>query len=570
MIYVNSDAPGFENTWLARYRRAIDAGKCVAGIELRHGLENVIRELGERGTYYDTEKADRCIDFIEGCCRLTKSDFYGKPFHLLLWQKAFIEVFYSVKLADGHDRYQQVLLLIARKNGKSSLASAICLFEMVMYRGLDICCSSNDDKQSDILYREVEAMRRLIDPASLDTKKATSYIECTSTDSKVFKISDTTRRKEGYNIDVAVIDECHELKDNSSVKPIEQSQSAKENPKIIFITTEGFVNGGYLDGLLIRARDILNGNGTGAADYRFLPWLYTQDSESEIWTGDRTNRLWEKSNPSLGSLKKWTALETDVDQAKRTQADRVFCMAKNFNIKQGNAAGWLKAEDFGYDPGPYTLDSFKNRPCVASVDLAETTDLACVRLGFFMDDGRIFVHSMYFAPEAKKTRSADVSAGARYEDWEAAGLIRFLPGEYLDERQVADWLYEDVYKKYNITPVLTGYDARFAPVFIEEMGDIGLPVLQIPQRPEILHPSICMAEADLRSQKILGLNDIDRWCLGNAALVVNASGLGMLVKIRGNNTRRIDGAITLVMLYNTYRQAQTAEYGYERQEAPIQ
>ena len=131
-------------------------------------------------------------------------------------------------------------------------------------------------------------------------------------------------------------------------------------------------------------------------------------------------------------------------------------------------------------------------------------------------------------------------------------------------------MYEDVYKKYNITPVLTGYDARFAPVFIEEMGDIGLPVLQIPQRPEILHPSICMAEADLRSQKILGLNDIDRWCLGNAALVVNASGLGMLVKIRGNNTRRIDGAITLIMLYNTYRQAQTAEYGYERQEAPIQ
>ena len=80
MIYVNSDALGFENTWLARYRRAIDAGKCVAGIELRHGLENVIRELGERGTYYDTEKADRCIDFIEGCCRLTKSDFYGSHF----------------------------------------------------------------------------------------------------------------------------------------------------------------------------------------------------------------------------------------------------------------------------------------------------------------------------------------------------------------------------------------------------------------------------------------------------------------------------------------------------------
>ena len=180
----------------------------------------------------------------------------------------------------------------------------------------------------------------------------------------------------------------------------------------------------------------------------------------------------------------------------------------------------------------------------------------------------MYTYSKYFAPEAKKTKSSDVSAGAKYEEWEQAGIIDFLPGEYLDERQVADWLYDGVYKRYNIVPVLTGYDARFAPVFIEEMKEIGLPVMQIPQRPEILHPSICMAEADLKSQKILGLNEIDRWCLGNAALVVNSGGLGMLVKIRGNNNRRIDGAITLIMLYNTYRQASTSEYGYERTEVP--
>lgn len=568
MTYRSASDEGFANTWIAKYVRAIDSGRCICGEELRHGLQNVLDEIGQDGTYYDTAKADDCIDFVENCCRLTKSDFYGKPFRLLLWQKAFIEVFYSVKLADGHDRYQQVLLLIARKNGKSSVASALCLYEMVMGTGLDICCSSNDDRQSDILYKEVEAMRRMIDPASLDTKKATSYIECMETSSKVFKISDTTRKKEGYNIDVAVVDEIHELKDNTSVKPIEQSQSAKENPKIIFITTEGFTNGGYLDGLLVRARDILNGRGQGSADYRFLPWLYTQDAESEVWTGDRTNRLWEKSNPSLGSIKKWEALEADVDMARRSQADRVFCLAKNFNIKQGNSAGWLRLEDFSYDSGDLSLDMFRGCSCVASVDLAETTDLACIRLGFFLSDGTMYTYSKYFAPEAKKTKSSDVSAGAKYEEWERSGIIDFLPGEYLDERQVADWLYDGVYKRYNIVPVLTGYDARFAPVFIEEMKEIGLPVMQIPQRPEILHPSICMAEADLKSQKILGLNDIDRWCLGNAALVVNSGGLGMLVKIRGNNNRRIDGAITLIMLYNTYRQASTSEYGYERTEVP--
>ena len=146
MTYRSASDEGFVNTWISKYVRAIDAGRCICGEELRHGLQNVLNEIGQDGTYYDTAKADDCIDFVENCCRLTKSDFYGKPFRLLLWQKAFIEVFYSVKLADGHDRYQQVLLLIARKNGKSSVASALCLYEMVMGTGLDICCNSNDLK----------------------------------------------------------------------------------------------------------------------------------------------------------------------------------------------------------------------------------------------------------------------------------------------------------------------------------------------------------------------------------------------------------------------------------------
>ena len=80
-------------------------------------------------------------------------------------------------------------------------------------------------------------LRAAIDPASLDTKKATSYIELTGPNSKVFKISGHPRRKEGINIDVAVIDECHELKDTPQFKPIEQSTERKGEPKIIFITT---------------------------------------------------------------------------------------------------------------------------------------------------------------------------------------------------------------------------------------------------------------------------------------------------------------------------------------------
>ena len=70
---------------------------------------------------------------------------------------------------------------------------------------------------------------------------------------KVFKLSDRTRNKEGRNIDIAFLDESHEMKDNIIGKSIEQSQSLKDNPLFIDITTEGFVIDGYLDEELKKA-----------------------------------------------------------------------------------------------------------------------------------------------------------------------------------------------------------------------------------------------------------------------------------------------------------------------------
>ena len=70
---------------------------------------------------------------------------------------------------------------------------------------------------------------------------------------------------------------------NIILKSIEQSQSLKDNPKLFIITTEGFVNDGVLDHLLVDCRKIINGEDNGISAERTLPWLYTQDSEQEIW-----------------------------------------------------------------------------------------------------------------------------------------------------------------------------------------------------------------------------------------------------------------------------------------------
>lgn len=510
IVIKSDDKSKLKDTYLWQYREAIRNGESVAGAELIMELDRLLEDLNDSDFYFDSTSADVRIDFMENCIRLTKSPFYGKPMILMLWQKAFIETIYSFKMSDsGYDRFQRILLLIARKNTKSELSSAILLTEMIIGgEGLDIVCSSNDDNQADILYQAIDTMRLMIDPESVDTWKNQKCIRCLMNDNKVFKLSDRTRNKEGRNIDEAVIDEVHEMKDNVIIKSIEQSQSLKHNPKLIMITTEGFVNDGFLDKELIRDRAIVRGEVVDLASRRVTAWLYTQDSESEVWDGNRYNRLWEKSNPTLGIVKQYTYLEQQVDIAKTSKQDRAFVLSKDFNIKQSNSEAWLMLEDYDYEE-VYDLEEFRNALCLGAVDIAETTDLSCAKVLLMKaNDSKKYIYTMYFIPEGKLDRSDDRTAGAKYVEWANEGLLKIYPGNYIDVTVIADWFFE-MYKEYGLRLYKCGYDVRFATDFLKRMDAYGMECEMVYQRPEIMNQPMKMVEADLKSRLIVGNNEID-------------------------------------------------------------
>ena len=207
--------PGRDDLYLVQYREAIRRGEIIAGQELIMELDRLIIDLDNPRYIYDTREAYVRMGFMEGCIRLTKSPFYGKPMILMLWQKAFIEAMYSFKMAEtGFDRFQEIILLIARKNTKSETCSALALTESIVGpEGADIVCSSNDDNQASIIYDAIDTMRLMIDPNSVDTWRNQRWIRCKITNSKIFKLSERTRNKEGRNIDFAILDESHEMKD---------------------------------------------------------------------------------------------------------------------------------------------------------------------------------------------------------------------------------------------------------------------------------------------------------------------------------------------------------------------
>ena len=532
-------------TYLEEYRDEIRKGNIIAGQELITALDLFCDQLNDPRFIYDTRDAYKRIAFMERFCKLTKSPYYGQPMKLMLWQKALIECMYSFKWAEtGNDRFKRVLLLVARKNTKSETCNGLGFTELMMgQKGSDIVCSSNDDTQANILYDGINTMREQFDPKNKRTSKNVSFIRNKLTNTRVFKLSQSTRNKEGRNIDWAVIDEVHEMQDSTIINSIDQSMSIKINPKRIIITTEGFVAEGALDNELLYARKVLSGE---YEDYTLMPWLYTQDSEAEIWQDERS---WMKSNPTIGQIKTYDYLRERLNIAKISKSERVFTLCKDFNIKQATNEAWLLPDDYDYDTEPISLEQFKDCIALASVDLSETTDLTCLHLLIMLPNSQEkYIFSHYWIPENKLANSTE----ANYKEWAKRGLLTVCEGNDNDLTLVADYIMM-LKKTFNIKIYKCGYDQRFAKDFLNRMEEYGIECEMIYQNATVMSNPMRLVEAELKSQLInYGQNPITKWCLGNACVQVDNLGRPMCVKIANQPNKRIDGAVNMIILYATY------------------
>ena len=554
--------------YLIEYREAIRRGEIIAGREMIDELDMLVEDLENPEYKYDTAKANLVILFIEKCVKLTKSPFYGKPMTLLLWQKALIEVAYSFKIksldtGEWVDRFNEVLLLIARKNGKTELIAALELAELILGRaGSDIICAGTNDSIASLCYDAVDTMRLLIDPESKDTWKNQRGIKCFINNSKIFKLSDSTRGKEGRNIDWAGIDEIHELQDDGIYKPIQQSTSTKPDFKIFMFSSEGFTNDGFLDEKMKEFRAIVRGEDRKESAKRKLPWIYSQDTEAEVWeTNERgVNPAWQKSNPSIGVVKTWSYLRDRVDEARSSKADRMFVLSKDFDFKVSNSTAWLERSDYDYD-ATFNIEDYRNTVCLGAVDLSETTDMTCAKILLYNpQDKRKYCLSHYWIPQAKLENNDDKQAGAKYLEWAQKGWLTICDGTENDLTLVADWFFS-FRDKYGIYLLKCGYDQRFKRDWVQKMDYYGWvdreDLIMINQSPEVLHDANNVVEADLKARNIVGMNDIDKWCFSNAALKVNSQGKSLVVKIDGMKSKKIDGAVCSVILQETFNRYKT-------------
>lgn len=530
-------------SYLLEYIDQIENGNIRVGKELKTVLDKLKVDMDNPLYDYDLRPGQLRINFIEQFCKHTKSPFNGQPFILELWEKAFLEASYGFKMSEtGLRRFNEVILLVARKNGKTTFIAGIDLAEFFLSSGgVDIVCASNTNEQASILFEEINNMREQSPPLRNEkrSRKNIFHIYSPRNKNRIRKLSAQSRNKDGYNIEVGCIDEVHEMTDSKVYDAIKQSQSTKKEPLIFIITTEGTTVGGFLDNKLEYCRKMLKGE---IEDIRILPWLYTQDSIDEVFEDPSS---WQKSNPSLGTIKLVSYLEDVMNKAKHDLSTRVTMLCKDFNIKQLDSGSWLTFQELNNEL-KFKPDFIRDTYAIGGVDLSSTTDLTAAVLLVIKDDKKYVLPQFFMPSDVLEKRITEDNVP--YDIWHKRGLLTLTDGSQNDFSLVTQWFLKMIHT-YQIRPLWIGFDPWNSQYWVKEMEDAGFTMEKVRQGVFTLSEPMKQLEADLKNKNVVyNNNPILKWCLSNTQAKVDINGNIQPSKLN-SKLKRIDGTVALIIAY---------------------
>ena len=541
------------NNYILTYYQAIQNGSEVVGKWIRLFFEYIVQGLENQSFFFDTKKANKAITFIETFCHHCEGR--DDLLKLELWQKAVVSVIFGIVGADNLRQFREIVVIVARKNGKSLFAAAIiayCVFLDGEY-GAKVFCVAPKLDQADLVYsafwQTIQKEPEL--SALIKRRKSDYYIE--STNSSIKKLAFNAKKADGFNPHLTVCDEISSWPGDNGLKQYEVMKSAlgaRKQPLILSISTSGYLNEGIYDELIKRCTRFLLGD---SKEKRLAPFLFMID---DIQKWNDINEL-RKSNPNLGVSVSVDYLLEEIAIAESSLSKKAEFLTKYCNIKQNSSQAWLSSQDIEKTSGPkLQLDDFRNTYCVGGIDLSRTTDLTACTI-VIERDSKLYVFAKLFLP-SERIQEASVRDGLPYETYIKRGVLTLSGDNFIDYHDCFNW-FRQLVEDYQIYPLQVGYDRYTAQYLVQDMTQYGFHMDSVFQGYN-LTPVIRETEGLIRDGAIcIGDNDLMKVHLLDMALKTEAeSGRSKPVKISAN--AHIDGGAALLDAM-TVRQKYYSEIG---------
>lgn len=528
--------------YIREYYQAIKEGSIVVGRWILLLYEYIVKGLENKSFYFVPKKADRAIKYIENYCHHSKGR--NDLLKLELWQKALVSVIFGIVDDYGNRQFREIVLLVARKNGKSLFASAIMDYVAFLdgEYGAEIYCLAPKLEQAEIVYSCFWQMCQ----AEEDTRskivargrKADFYIEESNTIIK--KIAFNAKKSDGFNPHLVVCDEIASWVGDAGKKQYEVMKSAlgsRRQPMILSCTTSGYVNEGIYDELFKRGTRFLLGD---SKEKRLLPVFYMIDDE-EKWND--INEL-AKSNPNLGVSVSVDYMLEEIAVAEGSLSKKAEFLTKYCCVKQSSEQAWLatKIVDSAVSE-PICPEDFFNSYAVGGIDLSQTTDLtsACV----VIERNEVeYVISHFWIP-AEKLDEAIARDDIPYREMIEQGVLSLSGEGFVDYNDVFMWFLRLV-QDYRIMPLVVGYDRYSSQYLVQQMKNDGGFLMDDVFQGWNMTPAINKLEGVLKEKRLkIGNNPLLRVHLLDTALQKDR--MTKRVKIvKLNENSHIDGVAALL------------------------
>ena len=535
-------------------------GSIVAGRRIKQLAEMMLPRIreGYKGWRYDVDAATRPVYFIEHFLMIPSGKL-GVPFILEPFERMIVEIIFGFVDENEKRQYQYALIVMARKNGKSSLAAAIELYLLLAdgEGAPQVYNAATSKAQASLAYGAVWRMVRQSPKLQkylrkgVVTERAETGIICDGNLGYAIPLSKQSDHLDGLDVHGCILDEMAAAEDRSIFDLVRQGTGAREQPLFIAITTNGFVRDGLFDSEHEYGFRWLDGK---LEDDRFIAILFEQDDRSEVF-GPEEN--WKKSNPGLGQVKSLNYMRQQVLKGKNDSSYMPTLLTKDFNIPANSATAFLTFEE-AVNNTPYDLTP-DFRYCIVGIDAADTIDLNAATAIFMRPgDNHIYRKSMYWIAEEQVIQNNNSmrgrDGGVPYQLYADRGLLRIVPGNTVPRVVFLDWIRE-LAQEYGLYTRWVGYDPwRMESVLPELKLLVGEKnAIPVRQGPRTYSEPLKQLKVYMRDGLIIdGGNSLDHMCNLNAAVKVDTNMNYTVVKKDGATTR-IDGFMALVDAFCVYQ-----------------
>lgn len=512
---------------------------------------------------FDDKEPKRIIKFCESLCINLKGD----KLILFDWQKFLIFTLFGFKQKLENDEkilFNNAFLLIAKKNGKSSLASALLLYYIVTKPNsinILVACDYNQTKINfnyilDFIKFTPKLKKAWVDDVLYVKESPPQTIVSREMYSKLLIIPETRKAAaQGQKPTFVIFDEIASYKTSDIINKIQTGMV--DNNAISFALTTGETNTqnpGLLE--LERAKSVLSGKFKST---NYLPFIYKLDDRDE-WTDEKN---YCKANPSLNKkgLISGTKLNEELQKALQSPINQPSFKAYHLNLFVANAIMgirdeyWNKCISNATDYKQYITDEkLINYPCYGAIDLSKVDDLTAYSLYFYIPEIRKYYakHKFYIPKGTLDLRLKTESE--QYYLWTKDKQITLCIKDGTDNLTMNyEYLKQDILDdiaKYKVEGI--AYDVYHATKFIEELEAINSKVIYSPfsMTWKNIAPANKAWYSAILDGEIIDANPVMNYNRSNAKFEIDRNNNIIFVKKSYvQSTERIDGIDTSVMAH---------------------